>query len=606
MFAALFYMKSKLSSNLEVKRKFRERAMRLLSICINMTQEPEITVSKPIDYRRNIQSFCDSDCKTFFGFNCQGDLFRLLKCFRLDLDRISLQNGSVMSGEEIMLRGLYELVTGEFQSSVSLNVFGRELSQQSRAFSYFIDHMYKTFCHLLLNNLEWFFDEGLLEESRRAIRAKLIDLGYSFEVGEKHTIGMFIDCNCLKTCRPGGGPLTGGPDGLRYDSLIQQAFYNGWKSQHGLKHQTIDLAHGITCHLFGPLSLRHNDLHLLGESGILMKLKELFIGSQQLVTIFGDSAYPQQDFIRSYIPPELSSRHQKEHNRKMKSVRETIEHNYALTKNLYRFLSRIEKLKILNGGPVLKVYTVCTLLRNCHVMLYGSETSQYFNIILDSQNLLEKYTRINIPEPTQQDPAINNTDNNMVLSRALLPRECNRIQMPIPPVGREYIVTNRVSLPGIKLGLAQSNIAGAGYGVFLLEDYSEGTKLAKYSGKLLTAEELAAPGYNTTYVWSDSDNVENLNRRGLQPLIIDSNPLFAPLDWGGMINDGLTLGANVTLMRYRNQVYIQLLEDGVAGMELYLEYGADYWQERYGQLTSTVQDELVQHYGIRVIPMAEC
>jgi len=254
-----------------------------------------------------------------------------------------LTNGSVMPGEEVMLRGLYELVTGEFQSSVAINVFGRELSQQSRAFTYFIDFLYKTFCHLLLDNLEWFFDEGLLEESRQAVRRKIIDLGYSFELGEKHTIGLFIDCNCLKTCRPGSGPITGRHDGLRYDTLVQQTFYNGWKSSHGLKHQTLDLAHGITCSLFGPLSLRHNDLHLLGQSSLIYKVEELFHGSQQIVTIFGDSAYPMSDYLRSYIPSEYAARHQKDNNKVLKSVRETIEHNYALTKNLYKYLSRIEK-----------------------------------------------------------------------------------------------------------------------------------------------------------------------------------------------------------------------------------------------------------------------
>jgi len=442
LLAASFYKKSILSKDLECKKRFRIKAIGLLQVYISIMREPDRAVPKPINKRRNILSFCDSDCKTFFGFNNQMDLYRLLKCLRLDKERIVLKNGSVMSGEEVMLRGLYELVTGEFQSSVAINVFGRELSQQSRAFTYFIDYLYSTFCHLLLDNLEWFLDEGLLEESRQAIRRKIIDLGYSFELGEKHTIGLFIDCNCLKTCRPGGGPITGGHDGLRYDTLVQQTFYNGWKSSHGLKHQTLDLAHGITCSLFGPLSLRHNDLHLLGQSNLIYKLEALFNGSQQIVTIFGDSAYPTSDYLRSYIPSEYATRHQKDNNKVLKSVRETIEHNYALTKSLYKYLSRIEKLKVLNNSTVLKVYTVCTFLRNCHVMMYGCETSQYFNIILDSSSLLEKYTRLNVIESQSLDiSAITNNVEILTLSRSHLDRACTR-----PPVVNEEL-PSRIYLP---------------------------------------------------------------------------------------------------------------------------------------------------------------
>jgi len=339
---AITYKKSMIAKDLRCRKKYKGKAIQALLIYILMVLEPEDPIPPTIDNKRGINSFSDSDCKTFFGFNSQADLFRLLKCLRLNKDRVILSNRSVMSGEEIMLRGLYELVTGEFQSSVAVNVFGRELSQQSRAFTYFIDHIYENFCFLLLDNLEWFRDKGLLEESRRAIKAKLIDLGYIFEMTEQHTIGLFIDCNCLKTCRPGGGPLTGGHDAPRYDTLIQQSFYNGWKSQHGLKHQTIDIAHGITCNLFGPMSLRRNDLLLLGESGVLGKLEELFAGSEQKITVFGDSAYPITDNLTTYVPYELATRQQKEHNKRLKSVRESIEHNYALTKSLFRYLSRLK------------------------------------------------------------------------------------------------------------------------------------------------------------------------------------------------------------------------------------------------------------------------
>jgi hypothetical protein len=73
----------------------------------------------------------------------------------------------------------------------------------------------------------------------------------------------FIDCNCLETDRPGGGPREAGVNSARWDPLIQRAFYNGWKSMHGLKHQTVDNAFGFTVDMYGPTSLRRNDLALL-------------------------------------------------------------------------------------------------------------------------------------------------------------------------------------------------------------------------------------------------------------------------------------------------------------------------------------------------------
>jgi len=154
LLAAVTYKKARIAKTLKARKSYRNRSMQFIIISMLMRLEPNDPIPVSIDRQRNILSFSDSDCKTFFGINSQADLYRLLKCLRLEKDRIVFSNRSVMSGEEVLLRGMYELTTGEFQSSVSLNVFGRELSQQSRAFSYFINHVYDNFCYLLLDNLE--------------------------------------------------------------------------------------------------------------------------------------------------------------------------------------------------------------------------------------------------------------------------------------------------------------------------------------------------------------------------------------------------------------------------------------------------------------------
>jgi hypothetical protein len=65
----------------------------------------------------------------------------------------------VMSGEEVLIRGLYELVSGSSKCEIS-NHFGRDYSAQSRVFSYFVNHVYNNFHHLVHDNLKWWHRNG--------------------------------------------------------------------------------------------------------------------------------------------------------------------------------------------------------------------------------------------------------------------------------------------------------------------------------------------------------------------------------------------------------------------------------------------------------------
>jgi len=164
------------------------------------------------------------------------DLRRLFSLLKFD-SKCILNNGSAISGEEVFLRGLYELSSGENHEKISANIFGREFSAQSRAFSYFTKHLFTTFQHLLTNNMPWVFRNGLVEDSAEAIGRKLGLQG--------NLVSWFIDWNCLPTSVVGGGPCQEGANSARWDYLIQRAFFNGRKSVHGLKHQTCNDAHGL-------------------------------------------------------------------------------------------------------------------------------------------------------------------------------------------------------------------------------------------------------------------------------------------------------------------------------------------------------------------------
>ena len=205
-----------------------------------------------------------------------------------------------------------------------------------------------------------------------------------------------IDCNCEPTSVVGGGPTDEGANSARWADFLQRAFYNGWKSIHGLKHQTVDLLHGFTIDQKGPTSLRRNDTTVLRESKITQRLKDVQEGENEedKVMIFGDSAYTQQEYLRSYFnikhdDPALSE-HFARWNGAMKSVRVSIEWNYGYTATLFQYLTKKNKLKVMKGKSVTKVYTVCTLLRNLHVGLYGCQSSNYFDLIIP-QNFIENY-----------------------------------------------------------------------------------------------------------------------------------------------------------------------------------------------------------------------
>jgi hypothetical protein len=254
-----------------------------------------------------------------------------------------------MSGEEVLLRGLYELCSGAEQHDMS-TVFGRDGSAQSRAFTYFINHMYEHFQDIVTNNLEWWYEKGFLYKSMCAIKEKIGG-------NDNFNTCAFIDCNCLECDRPAGGPAEEGTDASRWDPSIQKAFYNGWKSVHGLKHQTMDCAYGMTVDLFGPTSLRKNDLSLLRQSDLNRKLRNLQIGIARQLTIYGDSIYPRLSHLKSSWRHIDATADQKAENKAYTKVRVSIEWNYGATGNLYGYLRNHNKLKLLGSATLYCLYT---------------------------------------------------------------------------------------------------------------------------------------------------------------------------------------------------------------------------------------------------------
>ncbi|KAJ1395148.1 hypothetical protein B484DRAFT_407667 [Ochromonadaceae sp. CCMP2298] len=156
-----------------------------------------------------------NQCKTKFRFLKQ-DLVRLMAALKIP-EEIKMRNRSWQSGEEVLLRGLYELVHACNQEETGDNVFGGVGSDQSLAYGWFTDHIFDNFKHLVQDNLEWWYLNGFFRKSAQAISQKL-----NIQTAVAH----IIDCNCLPTCVVGGGPAERGANAARWDDTIQRSFYN--------------------------------------------------------------------------------------------------------------------------------------------------------------------------------------------------------------------------------------------------------------------------------------------------------------------------------------------------------------------------------------------
>jgi hypothetical protein len=225
-----------------------------------------------------------------------------------------------------------------------------------------------------------------LESCSSKIQAKLSSIGCDFEdVHEINGFSIFgfIDNTMNSTCHPGGGPTRDGINAPRNDPLIQRAFYNGWKKLHGLKWQTIDLPYGMNYHVYGPSSLRRNDLWQYHESNINQKLATTQIWRQNQYKIYGDSAYIvlNDTHIRARHHHDNLSPREILENRKMSSCREVIEWDYGNVRTMWAFVDYKKILKLRCKMDVGKLYLLTMILRNAHNSMNESNTSLYFNCI---------------------------------------------------------------------------------------------------------------------------------------------------------------------------------------------------------------------------------
>ena len=315
---------------------------------------------------RTIESFSEADCYRQFRIRKE-DLFEVFHLLQFP-HWIILQNRSRMTGEEVFLFGIHRFTTSSHLSDF-IPVYGRDFTQLNRAFHWFIIFMLRKWRYLLRDMLP--FWSRFFSAFSDVIAAKLRDRGVNNQNACR--IFAFIDCTVIDTLRPGGGPAGQGENAPRYNDLIQQAFYSGWKKKHGIKFQTVELINGMCMHLFGPKSFRRNDCRLLSLSNIndmvAQVQAELPFNDQRVM--WGDGIYPIMSHLLSRVVDVNDHIN-------MSGIRIGNEWNYGSTATLFPFVKNKVNLKIRKCRNIANYYVVATILRNIVCCLYGNVTSSYF------------------------------------------------------------------------------------------------------------------------------------------------------------------------------------------------------------------------------------
>ena len=120
-----------------------------------------------------------------------------------------------------------------------------------------------------------------------------------------------------------------------------------------------------------------------------------------------------------------------------------------------------------------------------------------------------------------------------------------------------------------QLVVKESNIPGAGSGLFTTEFIPKGTRIIEYKGRIRTWKEVKNDDTNFYIFFVNRNHVIDANRRksSLARYINDARGL-------GRIKG---LNNNVQFLKEGLRVFVDAIKDIPAGGELFVGYGKDYW-----------------------------
>ena len=371
--------------------------------------------------KTRIEDFTEEDALVVTGFSIS-QLKRLLIHFRIP-EEFCYRRKYVFTDEESFLHFLVFTRTGDTKLKLSRNYFGGD----PRRFTYSVrmmnEHLYDTFYHKISGDSMrmWM---PYVTDFRRAIWTKLNEGATVTERdshdGENNPIRTIVNLSIpfdafriFGFLDDTGFRTTATANETRreygfYDD-VQRAFYSHYYSGHGLKVQAVTLPNG----LFGSVFVgawRVSDSGLLNMSGLDTYLSRLLnefnmklpAAFNQLPALYGDGIFPQLcSIIARY---SMGNENEQRVNRRLASVRQSIEHIFALHTNLFGLFSIPKRFQLLvHGLQCRKMVLNSFFLLNCHVCF--NESPNNFNI---RPPTIEEY--LPLDEVMKPAPIVNDED----------------------------------------------------------------------------------------------------------------------------------------------------------------------------------------------------
>ena len=147
---------------------------------------------------------------------------------------------------------------------------------------------------------------------------------------------------------------------------------------------------GMILMIWGPVSIRRNDLHALSQSGVLAKWAAVMVPGTAAYYLYGDSIYPWRTHLRSRHGAPAGPLHRED--KAMSSCRQLIENGFGLMDIFWLYLTN--KQKLMAGFPVKEIFFCKALFTNIYLLFYEGQTSTRFSCLPgvgDSENWLAQY-----------------------------------------------------------------------------------------------------------------------------------------------------------------------------------------------------------------------
>lgn len=221
-----------------------------------------------------------------------------------------------------------------------------------------------TFVNVIYNFAFRFLNNPALHKPRMPLYASLIQR----KIDVVDNVWGFIDGTLRKTCRP---------------TYHQRIMYSGHKRAHGLKFQSVIAPDGLFVDLFGPIEGSRHDSYMLGQSNLLVKLRELMPEDGSLGTvysIYGDPAYPQSLHLFGGFRNAVPGSPEAHWNTLMSQVRQVVEWGFKEIIAQWAFVDSRPRMKIIQS-PIAKYYVIAAFLTNLRNCFYGGQIASYFDTV---------------------------------------------------------------------------------------------------------------------------------------------------------------------------------------------------------------------------------